>query len=84
MPQRAFIAKVDISDSLVVDEVVSTIWDALEDAGFTVLSVDPWKTQEEIAEQTSSLLGNTSLQVQPVEQGDLGVPPLSSEGGLGI
>jgi len=57
MAQRAFIAKVDLDAAMNLQEVIQTIWDALEDAGFAVISVDPWKSHDEIKNMTEQALG---------------------------
>ena len=73
MSQRAFIVKINLDDSLDEQAVAEDITDALLADGYQVISVAPWKTQDEQVSMIASL-GLTSS--NPDDTG-LGIPNIN-------
>ncbi len=74
MSQQAFIVKLNLDDGIDAQSVVDDITENLVQDGYQVISVAPWKTQDE-AESMGTSLG--LIGGQPTsDQADLGVPGL--------
>ena len=68
--QRALIVKINVEDMVDLGVIAEDIKDALEQDGYEVIGVDPWKTQEEIQTLAGSLLSpppTGGLTVEPPE-----------------
>lgn len=71
MKQRAIIVKLQIDEAIDINEIAQDIREDLESDGYSVISVQPWQTQEETIGQIGSL-----LDPNPTEESapGLGVP----------